>query len=188
MSWKRFTAGVLGGCLSFVVLSCSQGEVPEHDRDADHEAAQFTRAVAVLHGTEGNTVRGTVTFTAVGNGMNVLAEIEGLTPGDHGFHIHQLGDCSAPDGTSAGGHFNPHGMEHGAPSGEARHTGDFGNVTADESGTARYERVDSEISFSGENSVIGRAVILHAAPDDLVSQPTGAAGARVACGVIGIGG
>lgn len=183
MSVRRSALTLTAACLTTAVFGCSQGE----RHDGHDETQAFTRAVAVLHGTEGNQVSGTVTFTAAESGVNVVARVTGLTPGDHGFHIHEFGDCSAPDGTSAGGHFNPHGTEHGAPSGEMRHAGDFGNITANESGVASYERIDAEITFSGENSIIGRSVIIHADPDDLVSQPTGAAGARVACGVIGIG-
>jgi Cu-Zn family superoxide dismutase len=143
-------------------------------------------AIVVLMPTEGNDVAGTVTFTEVEGGVQVTADVTGLAPGDHGFHVHQLGDCSAPDGTSAGGHFNPMGMEHGGPDADVRHVGDLGNITADESGHATYSRVDPMLSLSGETSIIGRAVIIHAGTDDLTSQPTGAAGARLACGVIGI--
>jgi Cu-Zn family superoxide dismutase len=100
--------------------------------------------------------------------------------------VHELGDCTAPDGTSAGGHFNPEGMPHGAPADAQRHVGDLGNLTADDSGMAHYERTDDVIALSGDHSIVGRGIIVHAGADDLTSQPTGAAGARVACGVIGI--
>lgn len=146
-----------------------------------------TKAVVVLHPTEGNDVAGTVTFTAgAGGTVDVVGDLTGLTPGQHGFHVHELGDCTAPDGTSAGGHFNPENVEHGGPDAAVRHVGDLGNVDADDSGTAHYERTDSMIALSGPHSIIGRAVIVHQGADDLVSQPTGDAGARVACGVIGI--
>jgi Cu-Zn family superoxide dismutase len=150
------------------------------------EQVSFTKAVAVLHPTEGNEVRGIVWFTKEEGGVRVVAEIEGLTPGKHGFHLHAYGDCSSPDGKSAGGHFNPEGKNHGSPDDAERHVGDLGNLEADESGKARYDRVDSHLSLAGPNSIIGRGVIVHAQADDLTSQPTGAAGARMACGVIGI--
>jgi Cu-Zn family superoxide dismutase len=151
-----------------------------------HEAAPVTKAVAVLSSTKGNNVSGTVTFTKVAGGVKVVAEVSGLTPGGHGFHIHEFGDCSAPDAMSAGGHFNPHHTEHGGPDAKARHAGDFGNIVADESGKARYERVDPVIALDGPHAIIGYAVIVHEKADDLKSQPTGDAGGRVACGVIGV--
>lgn len=144
------------------------------------------KAIAVLHPTEGSTVRGIVTFSAVEGGIQIVADVDGLAPGKHGFHIHEFGDCSGPDGKTAGGHFNPENAPHGGPESPQRHVGDLGNLTADESGHAHYERVDNLIAFSGSHSIIGRAVIIHQDEDDLQSQPTGAAGARLACGVIGI--
>ena len=119
-------------------------------------------------------------------GIRVIVDMEGLSPGDHGFHVHEYGDCSAPDGTSAGGHFNPDGQPHGAPTDTERHVGDLGNISADGMGMAHLEWTDTFLSFSGPHSIVGRGVIVHAGADDLTSQPTGNAGARVACGVIGI--
>lgn len=147
---------------------------------------RITRAVAVLRPTKGNSVRGIVTFTKDKGGIRVVADLEGLTPGNHGFHIHEYGDCSAPDGTSAGGHFNPEGKPHGAPTSKNRHVGDLGNITANAEGKAHYDWTDPVISFAGTRSVVGRAIIVHAGEDDLKSQPTGNAGPRIACGVIGI--
>ena len=140
-------------------------------------------AVAQLQPTAGNAVTGTVTFSSAANGVRVVAEVAGLTPGDHGFHVHQTGDCSAPDGTSAGGHFNPEAHDHGPRTAEVRHVGDLGNLTVDADGNAHLDFVDTGIALSGEHSIVGRGVIVHASPDDY-SQPTGNAGARVACGVI----
>jgi Cu-Zn family superoxide dismutase len=103
----------------------------------------------------------------------------------HGFHIHENGDCSAPDGSSAGGHFNPTDQNHGGPDASVHHIGDLGNIRADENGNATYEATLSFLSLGdGENSILNRGLIVHALEDDLVSQPTGAAGARLACGVI----
>ena len=144
------------------------------------------KAIAVLHPTANHSVAGIVRFTQVEGGVQVSATIEGLTTGKHGFHIHELGDCSAPDATSAGGHFNPEGQPHAGPDQSERHVGDLGNLEADEAGRARYERLDDHLSLGGEHSILGRAVIVHAAEDDFTTQPTGAAGGRVACGVIGI--
>lgn len=144
------------------------------------------KAVAVLHPTAGNKVSGTVTFTEVADGVRVQAEITGLTPGNHGFHVHEFGDCSAADATSAGAHFNPTHKPHAGPDAPERHVGDMGNVQADASGKAKLEYVDHQISLTNdERSVIGRSVVVHAKPDDLKSQPAGDSGARIACGVIG---
>ncbi len=150
------------------------------------KSAASAKGIAVLHPTAGNKVSGTVTFTPVTDGVQVQAEITGLTPGKHGFHVHEFGDCSAADGSSAGGHFNPTNKPHAAPNAAQRHVGDMGNIEADASGQAKLDYVDHHMSLSNdETSVIGRAVIVHAKADDLKSQPSGDAGARVACGVIG---
>jgi Cu-Zn family superoxide dismutase len=143
-------------------------------------------AVAMLQPTAGSQVQGRVTFRQDSEGVHVVAELSGLSPGKHGFHVHEFGDCSAPDASSAGGHFNPLGSPHGAPDNppDQRHVGDLGNIEADADGNGFYERVDKVISLHGENSIIGKSVIVHADPDDLVTQPTGNAGARVACGTI----
>lgn len=149
--------------------------------------ATVRNAIAVLHSTEGNTAAGVVTFSQTEGGVRVVATISGLTPGEHGFHIHQYGDCSASDATSAGGHFNPAGEPHAGPHDAKRHVGDMGNITANEDGNASLDYVDTMMSLSGANSIIGRGVIVHSNRDDLTTQPTGNAGSRVACGVVGIG-
>jgi len=170
--------------LSLSFISCTQKE--EKEETKIEETSAMTKAVCVLNPTEGNEVSGIVTFTKTDGGIKIVANLKGLTPGKHGFHIHEFGDCSRLDGKSAGGHFNPDGKKHGAPNSEERHIGDLGNLLANEDGKAYYEMIDTNISFSGPHSIIGRAIIVHAGEDDLTSQPTGAAGARVACGVIGL--
>jgi superoxide dismutase, Cu-Zn family len=149
--------------------------------------AEVTKAVAVLHSTEGNNVRGAVTFTKEGQGVKVSAHIEGLKPGNHGFHIHEFGDCSAKDAASAGGHYNPATAAHGAREASPRHIGDLGNIEAGADGTAHVEFTDPMLKLDGPNTIIGRGVIVHANPDDFKTQPTGNAGGRQACGVIGVG-
>jgi len=148
--------------------------------------SQIQKGICVLYPTQGNTATGTITFTKVDGGVKVTANIQGLNKGKHGFHIHEFGDCSSPDGNSAGGHFNPEGKSHGAPMDMERHMGDMGNVEADENGKAHLEYLDRTINLEGDHSIIGHSVILHKNEDDLKSQPTGNAGPRVACGVIGI--
>ena len=141
-------------------------------------------AVAELQPTEGNDVSGTVTFTEEDGGVRVVASITGLSPGPHGFHVHEFGDCSAPDASSAGGHFNPTNVEHAGPDDDPRHVGDLGNIVAEDNSTASYDRLDSVLSFDGAHSIIARSVIVHESEDDLTSQPTGDAGGRLACGVV----
>ena len=146
---------------------------------------EVTKAVAVLSPTEGNNVRGTVTFTKEGDKVKVVAHIDGLTPGKHGFHIHEWGDCSSKDGAAAGGHFNPSAAPHAARDASARHAGDLGNIEVAADGKAHVDFTDPMLKLDGPNSIIGHAVIVHANPDDLKTQPTGNAGGRQACGVIG---
>src|SRR5712671_3583469 len=125
-----------------------------------------SKAIAVLHPTAGNKVSGTVTFTPVADGVQIHAELAGLTPGKHGFHVHEFGDCSAADASSAGAHFNPTGQPHAGPDAAARHEGDMGNVDADTSGNAKLDYVDHQISITNDSkSAIGRSVIVHVKPD-----------------------
>jgi Cu-Zn family superoxide dismutase len=160
-------------------------ETPMETQQPQVEAQQPARAVAELKPTQNNRVTGMVTFESMNGKIRIVADLEGLDPGMHGFHIHQFGDCSAPDASSAGEHFNPENTAHGAPDNPAaqRHVGDLGNVEADSSGKAHYEREDQIITLQGLNAIVGKAVIVHAQPDDLTSQPIGNAGPRVACGV-----
>jgi len=142
-------------------------------------------ATATLAPTKGNQAAGTVAFVQRGSIVYVDAHLSGLSPGLHGFHVHEKGDCRAADGSSAGGHFNPTGAAHAGPDNTQRHAGDLGNITADANGIAVYRAQVTGISLAtAEDSIIGRAVIVHANPDDLRTQPAGNAGARIACGLI----
>ena len=141
-------------------------------------------AYADIRPLPGNQVEGRVVFKVEDGGVRVTAHLKGLKPGEHGFHVHEKGDCSAPDGSSAGGHFNPDNQPHGAPDSPKRHVGDLGNIRADEDGFAIYDQFDALIQLEGPHSVVGRSVIVHADRDDYVSQPAGNAGARIGCGVI----
>ena len=160
-----------------------------HSQPHEKKAAQgggVTKAIAVMHPTKGQKVEGTVTFTKVEKGVRVQAHIHGLAAGKHGFHIHEFGDCSSPDGMSTGGHFNPEKAEHAGPKTQKRHIGDLGNIEADDSGHANYDMVDAQLRFEGPTSIIGRGLIIHEKADDFKTQPTGNAGGRVSCGVIGV--
>lgn len=141
-------------------------------------------AEARLAPTRGFNATGTVTFTQAGGGVRVMANVSGLTPGAHGFHIHEKGDCGAPDGTSAGGHFNPDGKPHGHPHMGPHHAGDMPMLEADAHGTARLSANLAGVALEGPGGIVGKGVIVHAAPDDFKTQPTGNSGARMACGVI----
>jgi len=152
--------------------------------------AADARATAKLAPTQGSLVTGTVVFEQRGERVVVTAEIAGLTPGaEHGFHVHEKGDCSAPDATSAGGHFNPAGKPHGRYPDAARHGGDLPNLKSDASGRARYSAETTLLTVAaGPASIVGRGMVVHRDPDDYKSQPAGNAGPRLACGVIAAGG
>ncbi len=168
------------------LAGCGGSASQQADSGENSAAAPAVRtATATLRSTSGSDVTGTVTFTEEEGGVRVFAMISGLKPGAHGFHIHENGDCSAPDGSSAGGHFNPDGAPHGGPDSPEHHAGDLGNIEADPGGVGHYEQVIPGITLDdGPNSVVGRAIVVHEGADDLTSQPSGNSGPRVACGVI----
>ena len=142
-------------------------------------------AVATLAPTSGQTAAGTVRLTQLADGsVEVQADLTGVPAGNHGFHIHEKGDCG-DNGNAAGGHFNPTAMAHGAPDAMPHHAGDWGNVTADASGRVNARFTTRSITVeAGANSAVGHAIILHGNPDDLTTQPSGNAGPRIACGVV----
>src|SRR5947209_14228710 len=170
------------------VVPCLARKAGRNGKSMAHSdsAVSVTRAIAELHPASGSQVTGSVAFTQQGNRVTIVAEVQGLPPNSsHGFHIHERGDCSAPDAMSAGGHFNPDHHPHAGPTTPMRHAGDLGNLEANANGRA-YKRmtVDNISLGSAPNSVIGRGVIVHEKLDDYVTQPTGNAGARIACGQI----
>ena len=150
------------------------------------QAQAAETATAALQPASGSQVQGQVTFTQDGNRVRAAGEIKGLSPGRHGFHLHEKGDCSAPDAESAGGHFNPAGKKHGGLKSTERHAGDFGNLNADASGVAKVELTLTGISVAQNrpDSIVGRALVVHAQADDEKSDPSGNSGSRVACGVV----
>jgi Cu-Zn family superoxide dismutase len=169
--------------LSVVAIAALTGVVGQ-DKRAPSAAPQ--KAIAVLHPTEGSKVTGAVFFAQKNGYLEITGEVTGLTPGLHGFHIHEYGDFSTKDGKSAGDHFNPTNMPHGGPEDALRHVGDLGNLKADANGKATVKILDKVIKLTGPHSIIGRGLVVHAKADDLKTQPTGDAGDRVAVGVIGI--
>ncbi len=150
---------------------------------------ELLRATAQLQPTKGNKTFGEATFEQVGDKVRVIVFVQGLKPDqEHGFHIHEAGDCSSGDGMSAKGHFNPFGKPHGHPTAGERHAGDLPSFKAAKDGRAKLDVMADIITVgAGPASIIGRGLIIHADPDDYKTQPTGNAGARIACGVIKAG-
>ncbi len=178
MYFSKFTMLCMGLAIT--------GSMMANSLEAEKEKTETLKKASVfLNPTKGNKAHGIVSFTEVdGGGIQIIADVEGLAPGKHGFHIHEFGDCSAPDGSSAGGHFNPTGTPHGSPDHAERHAGDLGNIVADENGRGHYERLDKVIKLSGPHTIMGRSLVVHSNADDYSTQPTGNAGGRICCGVI----
>ena len=181
------------------INSVSGSEHPEgeaHAASAEHPAGDNANpmldedkaqgAVAILYPTAGNEVRGTVHFRPSGNNLTIDTTATSLSPGEHGYHVHIYGDCAAPDGTSAGTHFNFEGSSLNPPEDIGHITGNLGTLMADQNGNAEHSAEIENATLSGPKSIIGRAVIVHAKANDPAQPPIGAAGSRVACGVIGI--
>src|ERR1035438_8328155 len=147
-------------CCTFCLVVNAQDKMPKP------KTVPIQKAICVLYATQGNTATGTITFTKTPEGIKVVADLQGLSKGKHGFHIHEFGDCSSPDGMSAGGHFNPDAKPHAGPMDMMRHEGDMGNIEADDAGKAHMEYTDKMLSFEGPHSILGRSVILHKSEDD----------------------
>lgn len=158
---------------------------PEAAPPAATEPAMGGRTAEATLASSQPGVGGTVRFTEeAGGGVRVVADVTGAKAGKHGFHIHETGDCSAPDYKSAGGHFNPTGAVHACAPTDPRHSGDFGNIEVGPNGVGHMEMVATNLTFDGPSSLVGKAVILHAGEDDCKTQPSGNSGDRIACGVI----
>lgn len=164
-------------------LACgSSGAKPGEPKAPMGEAK---KATATLMGPDGSPIEGTVTFVQEGDEVLVIADVKGAPPGMHGMHLHEHGDCGGEGFQHAGSHFNPDDAPHACPPTEPRHAGDFGNIEIKEDGTGQLELRTRALTIDpGPNSVAGKAVILHEKADDCVSQPTGDAGGRLACGVV----
>lgn len=169
---KRVVGSLIAGLLGILASSSSM-------------SASEPDAVAKIAAASGSSVTGTVTFFRLSNGgVHVDANIAGLTPGEHGFHVHEFGDCNGTNASRAGGHFNPTAMDHGSQDGE-HHAGDMQNMVADADGKAHYSGDFPSLAIgSGDRDVLGKSVIIHESPDDYKTQPAGNSGKRVGCGVI----
>ena len=174
------------GLLALATLAaCSSGPAAAPEPPAATSTAQ--QATAVLASASGSRVSGKLTLAPMGDGVHLSGEVGGLAPGGQfGFHVHEKGDCSAVDATSAGAHFNPAASAHGRANTATHHAGDMDNIASDANGVAKVNVHLRGVTLGGgaANDIASRAVIVHAAPDDYHTQPTGNAGARVACGVI----
>ena len=178
--------------LAPILLAACSGSGPSNSTTStaaggSAPVAHKTSAQATLAATEGNTARGVLDIEQEAQGLRIRGEIAGLTAsGEHGFHIHENGDCSAPDASSAGGHFNPQAKAHGKPDAGDHHAGDMFNVVADAQGAGRVDALVAGVTLrdGSATDVVGKAIVLHEKADDYVSQPAGDSGKRIACGVI----
>jgi Cu-Zn family superoxide dismutase len=179
---------------SVVALSACSSSPPARDTAPSAgapaaPAAQSTAKAATVNlaAASGSLVSGKLSVVPMGNGVHLTGEIGGLSPGStHAIHIHEKGDCSAADASSAGGHFNPATQPHGKVGSGAHHGGDMDNIVANTEGVAQVNAHAEGVTLGGgaANDVAGKAVIVHASPDDYRTQPTGNAGGRIACGII----
>lgn len=169
---------------SQISLASKTVDYDQTKKAAKNEDSPVKKAFAVVQAKSGSEVVGAVDFIVVDEGLRVIANIGGLAPGKHGFHIHEHGDCSAHDASTAGGHFNPFNKKHGGPNTEERHEGDLGNLEADQYGFAYYDEVIEGLKLNGEYSIIGKSVVVHEGEDDLETDPSGNSGARIGCGEI----
>lgn len=180
---------LLAACIALGATACASTSAPAPAAKPRPVSTTSTAsgAVANLAAASGSLVSGKLSLAPMGDGVHVRGEIGGFTPGSsHGFHIHEQGDCSAADASSAGGHFNPAANPHGKAGSGAHHAGDIDNITADARGVAHVNAHVSGVTLGGNaaNDIAGRAIVVHAVADDYTSQPSGNAGARIACGVI----
>lgn len=176
--------------LATLFAACSPAQAPGDSTASSSPASAAptaTLADVALVSASGSSVNGALQLEAVANAVKVQGEIGGLVPGSiHGFHFHENGDCSAPDASSAGAHFNPDHVMHGGPDAAQKHLGDLQNITADGQGTATVQMLvnGATLRDGSSHDLVGRAVVVHEAPDDYISQPSGDSGGRIACGVV----
>lgn len=173
----------LVGAVVVVVAGCGGDEATSSQPVSQ---VRQERATATLEGRSGSDLKGTAEFVQSGEEpLVVRVRLQGTTPGLHGLHVHETGDCSAPDAASAGGHFDSGNAPHGGPGTEQSHDGDLGNIEVREDGTGDLATTSDRLTLDeGATSVVGLAVVVHAGPDDLTSQPAGASGDRIGCGVV----
>jgi superoxide dismutase, Cu-Zn family len=177
----RITAILTAAALCLALPGLIEPSAVRADHHDEHDTVK--RAICVLKPTEGNKAHGVIKFQQGDGFVQIAGIVEGIEPGEHGFHIHEFGDLSVADGSAAGGHYNPGGHKHGGPDDEERHAGDLGNITGDARGVAN---VMMKVEGLKLRDIVGRSIVVHEKPDDLKSQPSGDSGPRIAVGVIGI--
>ena len=184
--------------LTLLLVACSREQpegaprAPDNTTAAPAEksaepAATAPAAAVQIAPTQGNTVTGALALAQSAEGVHITGSIQGLKPdAEFGFHVHEKGDCTAPDGSSAGGHFNPTQAQHGNPTGPTHHAGDMLNIKSDAQGVAQVDVTAAGTSLNGNpgTDIMGKAIVVHEGPDDYATQPSGNSGKRVACGVI----
>jgi Cu-Zn family superoxide dismutase len=183
--------------LAVILAACSREKPEGAPRQPDAASPSLAEkatpaepahdAVVQIAPTQGNTVTGSLAATGTPQGVHLTGSIQGLKPdAEFGFHIHEKGDCSAPDGSSAGGHFNPTQAQHGNPTGSSHHAGDMLNIKSNAEGVAQVDVTAAGTTLHGDpnTDVMGKAIVVHESPDDYSTQPSGNSGKRVACGVI----
>lgn len=183
----HFRSTMLAAACALGLAACAS--TPPPPPVAEAAPVDSTKATVHLASASGSLVSGTLHLAPMGDGVHVTGEIGGLDPSStHGFHVHEIGDCSAADASSAGGHFNPVGSPHGRAGHGPHHLGDSDNIVANAQGVAQISAHLSDVSLGTgmANDIGGRAIVVHAEPDDYSSQPSGNAGARVGCGVIAV--
>jgi Cu-Zn family superoxide dismutase len=192
----RKFAALVGLFAAITLVGCNKGNSTDNKTPASKTSSNTTAAktaVATIAPSKSaatqpanKDVTGTVTFTATKDGVKVVADLTGLSPGKHGIHIHEKSDLSDPMLKSAGGHWNPDAQHHGGPTSESHHAGDLGNVTADADGKAHLEMTLDGLTIGdgGKHDVVGHSIVVHAKEDDLKSDPAGNSGDRIAAGVI----
>ncbi|WP_140909582.1 superoxide dismutase family protein [Cognatiluteimonas lumbrici] len=188
MRIARTVPSLVAACVVAGLAACTTTPAPAPEPAPP--VAQDHNAVVNLASASGSLVSGRLQVMTMGaNAVHIAGEVGGLAPNSaHGFHVHETGDCSAADASSAGGHFNPAGTPHGRMDHGAHHAGDMDNIVADAEGVARVNMHVPGLTLGGGGAtdIAGRAIIVHADPDDYASQPSGNAGARLACGIITI--
>ena len=180
-SFGRFWVLLPAACVFIWAVGCASSK----SGSVAVEPAAGPHVSAAIEGRSGSALTGTATFTQVGGAVHIVVDVNNAPEGVHAVHLHEKGDCSAPDGSSAGGHFNPTHMPHGSPDAPNHHAGDFGNMTVGADGHGHLELDSAVLTVApGEMSVVGRAIVVHANVDDFKTQPTGNAGGRIGCGVV----